>query len=252
MANPDITTEAYWRDEFDVSPDEETGLQEMFIQVGQPLTTDALATYLMERRLSPAARRQAGDLAYQPSLSYETGDVLHFPLLDNAIGKVTSIRAGHNPRYGDFSVITVALEGQKEERLFASDFAAAEGHYPVQITPSGDEVDPAQIVESYRPHVTQQLEAVLEGENFVRVADRWMPRIMLVGMTEFHANMAEAIIDTLGEAQSVTALLPEMGIVEEATDEIKRFSLEHLLSNDARFVNIVPDGESRWTLARLS
>lgn len=250
MAQPDITTEDYWQNEFDVSPDEEINLQEMFMQLGRPLATGDLATYLMERRLSPAARRRAGDLAYHPTLHYEVGDVLHFPLLDNASGKVVAIRPGNNPRYGDFNVIEVQV--QEGRRLFASDFAEAKGHYQGEVTASGEEVDPSQIIERYRGHVERQIEQVLEGDNFIRLDGSWLPRLMLVGLHEGHANLAEAIIEMLDEPQSSAALLPEMEIREEAGDEVKRFSLDYLLSHDGRFALTPSDGESRWMLTRLA
>jgi hypothetical protein len=243
-------TEEYWRDDFTIEPRDETTLQEYLLQHGTPLTTDEIAHYLMDRQLSPVKRaRRGGNGAYAPTESYEVGDELTFPLLDGLVGEVVESRPGRNERYGEFSVIRVRFDELGEAREFAT--GLREG--VLQMAGSAESwMEPEEIVARFSPYVQETVEETLgKSDSFVRFGPYWLPRLMLVDFHEGHRNIAEAMIDITGEAMTPVELLTEIPVEDEASSEVKQFSLNYALSRDARFTNVGTALNPRWFLSRL-
>jgi len=80
-----------------------------------PMTARELVEILIgerirSERVAQAKKRQADGKIYLPKEHYKEGEHLIFPVLDWAKGTVSSVRAGVNPQYGEFEVLTVDLE----------------------------------------------------------------------------------------------------------------------------------------------
>lgn len=244
-------TEEFWRDEFDVREADETALQEFFIQQGKPLPADAIARQLMERRVGTIRRGSAGDNgSYSPTSQYEVGQTIAFPLLDQGSGEVVGIRPGENDRYGSFDVIQVRFDGEEKAREFATNL----DNYTLGMPGESQEpeLSAEELYALYGPYVLESAEwALSRSANFTRLAGQWLPTVMLVTFHEGHLNIADAMIDVIGEPMGADELLPELSVEEEASDEVKRFSLNHALSRDSRFVNNGTEEQPRWFLRRL-
>lgn len=245
-----VFTEEFWRDRFTINEKDETALQEYFLQESKPLTTEAIARHLMYRLLDQQGRSGGGGSGYHPAAQYEVGDELTFPALDDASGKVVAVRDGENDRYGPFRVIEVQFNGSDSTREFASEFADLDNRY----AGGGDEppMSHEEAVELFQPYAEETVEATLENSDaFVQFGAYWLPRLMLVNFHEGHCNIAEAMVDITGEPMPTGDLLTEIPVEEQANDTIKRFSLNHALGQDERFVNSGTAEEPLWFLKRL-
>jgi hypothetical protein len=245
-------TEDFWRDEFDILPEDESALQEHFIQQGTPLTTDEVARFLMERRLLGKKKRRSGETGrkYDPTERYEVGESIIFPALAGEVGEVVGMREGQNERYNQFQVLQVHFAELEAQREFAAELEAA----PSRLAQLGDEplLDADELYERFGGYVRDIADHALEASgSFINQGASWLPQFMLVALHEGHANIAEAMIDITSEAMPTAEVLKELPVTEEATDAVKQFSLNHLLSRDPRFVNVGTEEQPVWHLARL-
>jgi hypothetical protein len=182
------------------------------------------------------------------------GERVVFPVLDYRAGEVVSIRAGHNPEYDPFKVIRVAFE-EGEEREFAAEF---ENGHPLNderaaVASSEDLRSPEELASVYGPELEDRLEARLGAEpDFIRLADRWFRRDLLVEVHEGHLNLAEAVLDVAGGGPLPTeSLLGDVELPEEISPQLRVFSLNYALQQDERFDEVGPAGEVLWYLRRL-
>ena len=77
-----------------------------------PLTVRELTRVLIEERVRSerdiqAKKQKASGKVFIPKEQYKDSDPLIFPALDWKKGTVKSVRAGVNPQYGEFDVLTV-------------------------------------------------------------------------------------------------------------------------------------------------
>jgi hypothetical protein len=243
-------TEEYWRDEFAIWEEDETALQEHFIQQGRPLDTETLVRTIMEWRTQTEKGAQESNGRYAPTASYEIGQKIVFPALDDEVGEVVGVREGRNERYGPFRVIQVRFGAQQEMREFAAELDLAEA----QRFQAGEDAPMTleELRERFGLYAAEQVEVALrQSDNFVRFGPRWLPRLMLVSFHDGHCNIAEAMIDITGEPMPPSELLVEMPIEEAASDEVKQFSLNIALSGDDRFNNVGTEETPLWYLPRL-
>ena len=99
----------------------QTGIAKFF---PEGLAGDLIAAIIMRRleREKDAARFQAEHGAiYQPRNSYSLDQKVLFTALDFRQGQVVGVRAGRNPKYGDFQVIRVALDDGTEREYGRDD-----------------------------------------------------------------------------------------------------------------------------------
>lgn len=249
-----IQTEAYWRDEFAVTEEDEVQLQEYFMQQARPLDSETISQRLISQRLeggSKKRRRAADGRPYDPSEGYEVGHTILFPALEGEMGEVRGVREGNNPRHEPFEVIEVYFPELDETREFATKLAAGTLRLAaLQLEP---ELSPEEVVARFGDQVQAEVAEMLEySDDFLQVGGRWLPRLMLVHFHEGHANIAEAMVDIMGEPMSPAELLKELTIDEEASAAVKEFSLNHLLQQDERFINVGSEDAPLWHLKRLT
>ncbi len=202
---------------------------------------------LIERALSMGT-------PYRPKESFTVGERVVFPVLDYSVGEVITVRPGHNPEYDPFKVIKVRFEGG-EEREFAAEFE--DGH-PLNEVVSGavgeeEPRSPEELASLHGPIIENRLEERLTSEeDFVRLAEKWFRRDLLVEVHAGHLNLAEAVLDVAGGGPLPTeALLGDVELPAEISPQLRVFSLNYALQQDDRFDEVGPAGEVLWYLDRL-
>ncbi len=125
MTQTQIQSAEYWESGFSLSDTDFEQIYNHFLETEKPQTVADLAGLVIRSRVREQAaevrRLMAGTVVYQPQRSYSVGDEVIFPALKLAKGKVTAVRPGYNPEYGDFNVITVSLKGKPRE--FVADYS---------------------------------------------------------------------------------------------------------------------------------
>lgn len=248
---------AYWND-YTITPDDLQYLSTLLVEDELPRSTEALSRALVlhrsrqEKALIESALSKG--TPYQPEQSYDVGENVVFPHLDYRAGEVVDIREGRNPEYDDFQVIRVAFE-DGEEREFA---ASLEDDHPLnqtaQVTmPESDLRSPEELADIYSPQLAERLEIELEADpDFIRLADKWFRKDLLVDVNVGHLNLAEAVLDVAGGGPLPTEeLLGDVELPKEISPQLRIFSLNYALQQDERFDEVGPTGQVLWYLRSM-
>jgi hypothetical protein len=254
-----IQTEKYWRTEFSLTDQDMEELGLLFLEVERPLTVQELARLLITNRCQreeTQIRRQLSQGAvYRPNGAFEVGENLVFPYLDFAVGTVVDQREGHNPEYGEFKVITVQFDGheQGKRRSFVAELQAPHKlSFPEEV--SWEDLialSPEDLYDRFGALVVTKLEKRLQQDpRFAHFRKQWLPTDMLADLHIGYVNIAEAMIDVQGRSLQPRGLLVELDLPEEIPDVIKVFSLNRVLSQDSRFVDVGDSQDVIWSLRR--
>jgi hypothetical protein len=250
-------TPEYWQS-FALSPRDTEFLRTLLLDAERPLSTRELAQALVAERIRREESELRAELAkgtiYQPKKQFKVGDKVLFPQLDYRLGEVVELRAGENPEYGAFEVITVDFGAGKRQRAFAANLAATHklnADAPDAMA-AGPAVDPAAVIGGPARRVPELLREALRAEEaFATVEDRWMPRDLLAEVHVGHLNIAEAVIDMNQAALDTATLQKELDLGKDVSPDIAAFSLEAALAADERFDQVGAGDERRWYLRRL-
>ena len=156
----------YWQ-ALQVSKKDIEFLHNYLFESETPMSAKELVGVLIEERIrlekaAQAKKLKAGGKVYLPKEQYKDGDRLTFPALDWARGAVTSVRAGKNPQYGEFDVLTVELE-DGESKLFAAGLADHLLNDGPVTAEEEDNFDPKAIQSAYGAEIEQNLESAFAG-----------------------------------------------------------------------------------------
>jgi hypothetical protein len=255
-------TSSYWKNQFKVSDQDLEYFYNQFLENGQPRSLDSVGLTLVQQRIQEEelqirSELQRGEL-YQPKEKYEVNDLVVFPRLDYAIGKVVGHREGYAPQYGEFTVVQVTFDnGDDVIYEFASRLP---GTHPLNL---GEDqslaeaeglIPPQQIFVENQAAIRARLEEGLrQNDEFVEFEGIWFLKGLL---TEIHTgllNIVDAAIDINGAPMSVDSLIDQMDMVEggKVTDSL-RFSVNYRLDQDERFENVGPEDQVLWYLHRLT
>ncbi len=250
-------TETFWRDEYRVTEEDLDLVTGAILESGRPQPLAVLASTVILRRIQQereaAARQAASGDVYQPKGTYTVGQQLIFSALDFTGGKVTAIREGHNPRYGEFRVIRVAF-ADGTEREYASDLDAP---HPLnrpaeELLGGGDpDISDADIVAAYSSYVAAAIEEeIQQREEYVPFSEQWYLRELLPELNVGHLNLAEAVIDTSGHPMAAADIVHvlDLGAVSESA---QLFALNSAMAADARFDNVSRTDNPVWYLKAL-
>ncbi len=247
----------YW-DDYAVTSEDLQYLSTLLVEDELPRSTKELSRALVSHHARQEEalieRALSKGTPYRPKDSYEVGERVVFPVLDYRSGEVVNVRPGHNPEHEPFKVIKVKFE-EGEEREFAAEFE--DGHLLNEAAsgvPDAEELrTPEQLASLYAPVLADRLEERLESEpDFVRLADKWFRRDLLVEVHTGHLNLAEAVLDVAGGGPLPTeALLGDVELPAEISPQLRIFSLNYALQQDERFDEVGPAGEVLWYLKRL-
>lgn len=251
---------AYWTEKFKVTQADIEYLFSQFLEDETPLSSRELAVRLAQHRLDQDEDRLRKQIArgdvFQPRNVYKVGQDLIFPSFDFSIGKVIGERDGHNPDYGDFTVIEVEFEN-RQRREFAS---RIEKPHILNLDEAGGQllstlpsISAETIMAEYGEQIVEELEArLVDEDDAIYFAGHWFLRSLLTNVNVGHLHLAEAILDiNEGGPLSTLAVLQEIDLPKEVSEEIRRFSLAVAMSQDERFDDVGPAGKVRWFLRRL-
>lgn len=250
-----MTQDASYWEELSITPQDLDFLGNLLVEREVPLSLDEMARALVVYRCQQEEERIARELSkgtlYLPKNSYEVGEVVVFPVFEFAAAEVVGTREGHNPEYGAFRVIRVRFPNGRV-REFASELES----HPLNeaLVEQGDEVvSPDELYREHGPRVRALLSARLEAEPaFIRLANEWFLRDLLVEINAGQLNVAEAVLDVAGGGPLPTEKLArELDLPKEIDPRLGIFSLNYALLEDERFDEVGPAGEVLWYLRRL-
>lgn len=257
MNQTQIQTAEYWESRFSLSDSDLEQIYNFLLETEKPQTIDSLAELIIRHRVREQAnelrRVMSGRTVYQPQRAYAVGEELVFPALKLAQGKVTAIRSGYNPEYGEFSVITVDIKGRARE--FAADFKK---QHPLNAT-NGAELtaqmagDAEAIRQAYGPIVNGKIEKALAGrDDFVHIGDQWFVQSLMADINIGHLHLTEAILEVAnGGPLTMAEITPQLELDPGIDPEIQEFSLTRQMLLDGRFDEVSPHGPARWYLRRM-
>jgi hypothetical protein len=252
-----IQTPEYWESQFSLSDSDLEQIYNFLLESEKPQTIDALADLVIKHRVREQAselrRVMSGRTVYQPQRSYAVGDELIFPALKLAQGKVTAIRPGYNPEYGEFNVISVDIKGKSRE--FAADYKLKH----VLDATNGSELteqmvgDAENIRSAYGPVVAAKIERSLaKRDDFVNVGDRWFVKSLLADVNIGHLHLTEAILEIAnGGPLTLDEIVPQLELDPGIDPQIQEFSLTRKLLEDGRFDEVSPRPPATWFLRRM-
>ncbi len=247
----------FWKEVGTTNADVEH-LYGFLLERGAPATSRELTAHLIEWRVREEEKKLAELAArraplYQPKQTYQVGEHLIFTALDNREGVVERVRAGDNPRLGDWHVIAVRFADEPKPREFAMGYAAA---HPLNedLTKSAEslELTPEQAIEQQGDAVRVALVKRLSGDKeFARVGDDWFLKGLLPEIHAGYLNLAEAAIEQAGDSVRTADLFKILDLPPTAKKPTAMFALNLALENDERFEDVGPVSEARWFLTRL-
>jgi hypothetical protein len=247
-----------WAEKFVVDEEDVDFIVNLLLERETPLTIQEISRILVTQKLQTEAENLEAEYQdtkfYSPADSYAVGDKLVFPALNFSRGVVTQVRAGDNPEYGEFSVITADLDAG-EAREFASEFQ--QPHKLVDeaeiggVTLISHNFDVETIMHEAGDTILDVVEEALEAnDTLVRLAKQWFPRDLMLDVDEGHLNLAEAVLDMYeGGPLSTAEILEQIGGISDSSSEsLQNFSMNAALNADKRFDEVGPSGKVLWYL----
>jgi hypothetical protein len=249
-----------WLETLTITTEDIDELINLLLERETPMDSRELALALIERKLTQEAEDLRGkyeDAAmYNPSRTYEVGQRVIFPAMQFATAIVQDVRAGANPDYGDFSVITVQFDEDNTTREFATDLKSdhklsfeADENYPV---PGENNFTAEDVIEAGDEDIINELEQMLvESRSLAYVGKKWFPRDLLIEVNEGYQHLADAVLDMAnGGPLTTTEILEGMGGIGNSPMSLQVFSMNYALKDDDRFDEVGPAGQVLWYLSR--
>lgn len=255
--SPNKKNSNYW-EKIEIGTDDLQYLTNYLFETEEPLSIQNLSRVLINNRLEKlakeeAARQAKAGLTYFPRETYQPGDKVNFPELEDTSGVIMSVRQGDNPGLGSFQVIEVEFEDgtTKEFASGLTDHPLNQKNY--QTTP-GEEQSPESIGRIYGRSISTLLRTALDEQNdLIRIGDTWFPRSLLIDVGAGHLNIAEAILDSMsGGPISIQELMRQLELTDTGENlKLLEFSLNYALQEDPRFDEVGTTGQFSWFLRRL-
>lgn len=253
-----------WSRNFTVTDKDVEYLTGLLLEKETPMSSTELALALIRKRLeeeqSALESRYHNAVIYNPAAHYRVGDRLIFSQLDFATATVASIRAGDNPDYGDYAVITVKFDEDNRNignqlREFAAALQTDHALSAVaekEMLPGSITFTAEDILNSGDAVLKTVENALQKNKDLIRLAGQWFPRDLVVEIDIGTLHLAEAVLDISGGGPlSPEAILEQIGTVTNAPIALQTFSLNLAMSQDKRFDEVGPAGEILWYLARM-
>lgn len=257
MNQTQIQTAEFWESQFSLSDSDLEQIYNFFLETEKPQTVAALAELVIRHRVREQAnelrRVMTGRTVYQPQRAYNVGEDLIFPALKLAQGRVTGVRSGFNPDYGEFNVITVDIKGKSRE--FAADYQPP---HPLNIS-NGAELteqlagDAENIRRIHGDSVAAKIkESLADREDFVNISNKWFVKSLMVDVNIGHLHLTEAILEVAnGGPLTMAEILPQLELDPGIDPEVQEFSLTRQMLKDGRFDQVSPKDPPQWFLRRM-
>ena len=250
----------YWTDSLQITDADLETLFSVMLEHEQPLSSRELierfVAYRIRQEEEAWRKRLAEGTLFQPKDKFKKGQTLVFSALDFATGKVTGLRPGSSPEYGEFTVIEVEFE-DGVRREFASelpgDHALNLGEDQPVIEQVLAPVDAGQIVAKYGRRIGRMIEERFGQEPDVAYATgQWFLKSLMPEIGVGHINLAEAVLDMNGGGPVAPEdILAVLDLPHEILPSLQAFALNYALYQDNRFDEVGPAGLVRWYLRRM-
>ena len=257
MNQTQIQSTEQWETGFSLSDTDLEQIYNHFLETEKPQTVAELAGLVIRSRVraqtAELRRLISGSTVYQPRRGYTVGEEVIFPALKLAKGKVTEVRPGYNPEYGDFNVISVNIKGKARE--FVADYGPA---HALNDSDSGvltEQMagDAEAIQDAHGAAVAQRIGASLaRRDDFVNIGEEWFVKSLMVDVNIGHLHLTEAILDmSEGGPLATDEILPQLELDRGIDTQVQAFSLNYHLACDGRFDDVAPVGPASWFLRRM-
>jgi hypothetical protein len=232
-------------------------LYNYLLDIETPQTSGELVKVLIQERI----RREKENLTklnsgaseiYRPMDRHAVGDVLRFPALEWATGKVIGVREGKNPEHPSFEVIKVDF-GSDRVMEFAAGIEDHPLNAPISIDENISDFNVAYVMKHHGEHLIRRMEEKFQSiPDLVRIAGAWFPRSLLVDVNIGHLNLAEAVLEVAnGGPLTTKAILDQIELPTDVNLKLTEFSMNLALQEDERFDEVGPSGETLWFLRRM-
>lgn len=259
MLQRQTQTATFWRDQFEVTPEDTDFLHNLLLDAQAPQTLTQLASALIEEYVRREETKIRSELAkgavYLPKDHYAVGQKVVFPALDFTVGEVVGLREGQNPEFGNFEVIKVQFVD------IAREFAANLSRHRLNQGNGNNPLDQdsllsaVEIYSLYQEEINDSiLYALEEGERssaFVQVDNTWLLADMLADIHIGYINIAEAMIEVQAKPLKTNQLLNEVDLGSSVSSVMRSISLDYALGQDPRFDRVTSNGDNLWYLRRL-
>ncbi len=257
MTQTQIQSAEYWESGFSLSDTDFEQIYNHFLETEKPQTAAELAGLVIRTRVreqAAAVRRLiSGSTVYQPQRSYAVGEEVIFPALKLTKSRVTSVRPGYNPEYGDFNVITVTIKGKARE--FVADYSPAHAlnHINGEALTEETAGDAQAIIDAHGATVAARISAALaKREDFINIGNEWFVKSLMADVNIGHLHLTEAVLDVAEGGPMATAeILPQLELDSSVDPRVQEFSLNYHLLRDGRFDDVAAAGAPRWFLRRM-
>lgn len=259
MLQRQTQTATFWRDQFEVTPEDTDFLYNLLLDTQAPQTLTQLATALIEEYLRREESKIRSELAkgvvYLPKDRFTVGQKVVFPALDFTVGEVVGLREGQNPEFGNFEVIKVQFADSLRE--FAANLSRHRLNQGNGNNPLDQEslLSAVEIYSLYQEEINDSiLYALEEGErskSFVDVDNSWLLADMLAEIHIGYLNIAEAMIEVQAKPMKTSQLLTEIDLGSAMSPAMRGISLDYALGQDQRFDRVTSNGDTLWFLRRL-
>jgi len=250
----------YWTESLQITDADLEYLFSMMLEHEQPLSSTELIERFVARRIrqeEEAWRKRLGEgTLFQPKDKYEIGQTLVFSALDFATGKVSGVRAGSSPEYGEFPVIEVEFD-DGVRREFASELQSEHALNFGDDQPLMEQVlapvDAKQIVAQYGRRIGRMIvERFGQEEDVAYAAGQWFLKSLMPEIGVGHINLAEAVLDMNGGGPVAPEdILAVLDLPKEILPSLQAFALNYTLYQDNRFDEVGAAGLVRWYLRRM-
>lgn len=257
MNQTQIQSTEQWETGFSLSDTDLEQIYNHFLETEKPQTVADLAGLVIRSRVRAQAaelrRLISGSTVYQPRRGYTVGEEVIFPALKLAKGKVSQVRPGYNPEYGDFNVITVNIKGKARE--FVADYGPT---HALNDSDSGalteqmaGDADAIQAI--HGASVAERIGASLaKRDDFVNIGEEWFVKSLMADVNIGHLHLTEAILDMAeGGPLTTDEILPQLELDSGIDSRVQAFSMNYHLARDGRFDDVAPAGPARWFLRRM-
>lgn len=253
-------TSAFWQSEFRITEETIELLYRSFLEIGEPRSIEDVGLFFVRKAIEAEEQAIRTELqqgaVYQPDQTYQINDRLVFPRFDFAVGTVTATRAGFNPVDGEFTILDVKFKHLEQSISVAADLTS---NHALSTTDTGDDTGEdgttaaQKLFGQYQHIIRPKVEKALRNRNeFIEFNHMWFLEDMLIDIQEGLLNIVDAAIDINAGPLNVDILIEQLELQKDGTiTETLRFSMNHRLSHDSRFINVGIEDSVLWYLNRL-
>ncbi len=246
----------YW-DIFNIEDADLEYLYNYLLEIETPQTTGELVKVLIQERIRQekeklTSQHSGSGEIYRPMDRHAVGDVLRFPALNWATGKVVEIREGKNLEHPSFEILKVDF-GSNKNQEFAAGIEDHPLNEPIRIDDSSPDFNPNHVIKHFGEALTGKMEEKFQSiPDLVKIAGAWFPRSLLVDVNLGHLNLSEAVLEVAGGGPLTTkAILDQIELPTDVNLKLTEFSMNLALQEDERFDEVGPSGETLWFLRRM-